>query len=311
MATKRPLDDELPLAAPKIQRIAQAAPPSPPPPPPRPAMRHAAHDFSGSVKRKLADSKRTGQACDRCKVRKIRCDGRPEGCTPCEQNRSPCRTTDRITGRATVRGHAAAMEAENACLRSHLADLEAQLRDLGAEPRPPPAYTAPPPASHPWSPSSASRPADSLARHSSWSEALPKPSPPPAATPGSTEAPPLPQFKPGSIGDNYLGVTAGDGLLSHICGTSLTVFGTKIDITDHMAAEAEYENSPMSYSTLLGIALGGQKVQQPALPPYDTLKEYAIWYLRSLNPYTMLVHKPVFMDLVSIPLRPRRPLRRR
>jgi hypothetical protein len=27
------------------------------------------HDFSGSVKRKLADSKRTGQACDRCKVR--------------------------------------------------------------------------------------------------------------------------------------------------------------------------------------------------------------------------------------------------
>lgn len=27
------------------------------------------NDFSGSVKRKLADSKRTGQACDRCKVR--------------------------------------------------------------------------------------------------------------------------------------------------------------------------------------------------------------------------------------------------
>lgn len=26
------------------------------------------NDFSGSVKRKLADSKRTGQACDRCKV---------------------------------------------------------------------------------------------------------------------------------------------------------------------------------------------------------------------------------------------------
>lgn len=28
----------------------------------------ANNDFSGSVKRKLADSKRTGQACDRCKV---------------------------------------------------------------------------------------------------------------------------------------------------------------------------------------------------------------------------------------------------
>lgn len=28
----------------------------------------ANNDFSGSVKKKLADSKRTGQACDRCKV---------------------------------------------------------------------------------------------------------------------------------------------------------------------------------------------------------------------------------------------------
>ena len=29
------------------------------------------NDFSGSVKRKLADSKRTGQACDRCKVSRL------------------------------------------------------------------------------------------------------------------------------------------------------------------------------------------------------------------------------------------------
>ena len=30
-------------------------------------------DFSGSVKRKLASSSRTGQACDRCKVRRVSC----------------------------------------------------------------------------------------------------------------------------------------------------------------------------------------------------------------------------------------------
>ncbi|KAH9861001.1 hypothetical protein IAQ61_010737 [Plenodomus lingam] len=291
MATKRPSDEELPLAVHKIQRIEQAGPPSPHQHPRQPN-----NDFSGSVKRKLADSKRTGQACDRCKVRKIRCDGRPEGCTPCEQNRSPCRTTDRITGRATVRGHAEAMESENSYLRNHIADLQAQLRELGVEPRAPPTYTAPQPPSHPWS----SHPSDTQ----TWPEAprktsaSPLPGYAPAGTAVKSEFQPLPQFKLHSIGDNYLGVAADDSLLSHIKGTSLSVFGTEIDITDHMASEAEYEDSPMSYSTLVHITLGGRAVKNPGLPAYDTLREYAIWYLRSLNPYTMLVHKPAFMELV-------------
>ncbi|KAF2852449.1 hypothetical protein T440DRAFT_466610 [Plenodomus tracheiphilus IPT5] len=289
MATKRPSEEDLPLVVNKIQRIEHAAPPSP-------HQRHPNNDFSGSVKRKLADSKRTGQACDRCKVRKIRCDGRPEGCTPCEQNRSPCRTTDRITGRATVRGHAEAMESENSYLRNHIADLQAQLREVGVEPRAPPAYTAPQPPSHPWS--------SHATDHQSWSDAprktsaSPLPGYAPAGSSIKSEPLPLPQFKHGSIGDNYLGVAPGDRLLSHIKGTSLSIFGTEIDITDHMTSEAEYEASPMSYTTLVKISLGNQSVKNPGLPPYDTLKEYAIWYLRSLNPYTMLVHKPAFMDLV-------------
>ena len=83
----------------------------------------------------------------RPQIRKIRCDGRPEGCTPCEQNRTQCCTTDRITGKATVRGHAEAMETENTYLRNHLADLQAQLKDMGVEPRPPPTY-----ANMPWPP---------------------------------------------------------------------------------------------------------------------------------------------------------------
>lgn len=191
------------------------------------------------------------------------------------------------------------MEAENSHLRTHLADLEAQLRDLGAEPRPPPAYTAPPPPSHPWSSSS------SASSHPTDAHTQPSPSPlpgyAPTTTPIKSEAQSLPHFKSGSIGDNYLGVAARDGLLSHIRGTSLSVFGTEIDITDHLTGEAEYEDSPMSYSTLIAILSGSQKVPKPDLPPYETLKEYAIWYLRSLNPFTMLVHKPVFLDLVRIP----------
>lgn len=250
------------------------------------------NDFSGSVKRKLADSKRTGQACDRCKVRKIRCDGRPEGCTPCEQNRTQCRTTDRITGKATVRGHAEAMETENAYLRAHLADLQAQLKDMGVEPNQPPAY-----GTLPWPPPPAPAP-----EAQDWSNAQRRPStsPMPGYAPAGEQGDfrSLPQFKFGSIGDNYLGVASGDSLLSHIRGTSLSVFGTEIDITDFVQDNDEYESSPMSYQSLVNITMGSRHVDPAPLPPYESLKEWATWYLRSLNPYTMLVHKPAFMDLV-------------
>ncbi|KAF7441469.1 transcription factor Cys6, partial [Pyrenophora tritici-repentis] len=65
-----------------------------------------------------------------------------------------------------------------------------------------------------------------------------------------------------------------------------------------MAGETEYEASPMSYTTLINIAISGQHVDRIELPPYTELYEYTIWYLRSLNPYTMLVHRPVFLDLI-------------
>jgi len=120
----------------------------------------------------------------------------------------------------------------------------------------------------------------------------------PAGAPETTEYRPLPQFKHGSIGDNYLGVGTGDTSLSHIRGTSLSVFGQSIDITDYMPSEAEYENSVMSYGTLVKIALGGEHIEPVLLPPYHALKEYAMWYLRSLNPYTMLLHKPTLMNLI-------------
>ncbi|CAO2649838.1 Nn.00g011300.m01.CDS01 [Neocucurbitaria sp. VM-36] len=280
---KRPSDADEPHLVSKIQRIEHPNPASP-------HQRLTNNDFSGSVKRKLADAKRTGQACDRCKVRKIRCDGRPEGCTPCEQNRTPCRTTDRITGRATVRGHAEAMESENQYLRNQIADLQAQLKEVGVEPRPTPAYNPLQPPNLPYDKSWSDTP-----RRTSTS---PLPGYAPAACVVKSEFQSLPQFKHGSIGDNYLGVAASDSLLSHIKGTSLSVFGTEIDITDFMTGEAEYESSPMSYTTLVKISVGGQSVDAPPLPPYQGLHEYAMWYLRSLNPYTMLVHKPVVMDLI-------------
>jgi hypothetical protein len=64
MATKRLSEDD-PNLVNKIQRIEHSDPATS-------VHRLSNNDFSGSVKKKLADSKRTGQACDRCKVRTMR-----------------------------------------------------------------------------------------------------------------------------------------------------------------------------------------------------------------------------------------------
>ena len=231
--------------------------------------------------RRILATRPSGLTCC-AQVRKIRCDGRPEGCTPCEQNRTPCRTTDRISGRATVRGHAEALESELSYLRNQNAELQAQLKEFGVEPRVSPAYNGIQPPSNTWP--------------STVNDGQRWPDEPRQASPLPLQ--PLPQFKYGSIGDNYLGVAAGDSLLSHIKGTSLSIFGTEINITDFMMDEAEYEASAMSYTALVKISVGGQPVEAPPLPDYQSLKDYALWYLRSLNPYTMLVHKPAFMNLV-------------
>lgn len=192
------------------------------------------------------------------------------------------------------------MESENAFLRAHIAELQAQLKDLGVEPRTPSNYTAYLSSSMPWPTSSLGNDSqgwgDASQRRASTS---PMPGYAPASGLESTDYRPLPQFKQGSIGDNYLGVSSADSLLSHIKGTSLSLFGTEIDITDFVDNEDDYDNSVMSYNHFLKVALNDdQHVQPVPFPPYQTLSEYSTWYIRSLNPYTMLLDKPTFMALV-------------
>jgi hypothetical protein len=84
MATKRPSDEDPNLGLNKIQRIEHASPHLP------------NNDFSGSVKKKLADSKRTGQACDRCKVCTMRQCAPPEiGFKDCEGSLSTAQSSRR------------------------------------------------------------------------------------------------------------------------------------------------------------------------------------------------------------------------
>jgi hypothetical protein len=99
-------------------------------------------------------------------------------------------------------------------------------------------------------------------------------------------------------------VSSEDTLLSHIKGTSLSIFGTKLDITDFVEEKGvDYDSSELSYSHILRVIFReDQDVEHVPYPDYNTLHSYAAWYILSLNPYTMLLDKPTFMKLVSVTL---------
>ncbi|EPS35123.1 hypothetical protein H072_11612 [Dactylellina haptotyla CBS 200.50] len=88
-------------------------------------------DFGRTVRKRLQNTTRTGQACDRCKIRKIRCDGLSGGCSPCRQNNTECRTTDRISHRAVPRGYIEQLEMKCADYEAKIKDMEALLQAGG------------------------------------------------------------------------------------------------------------------------------------------------------------------------------------
>lgn len=213
-------------------------------------------------------------------------------------------TTDRITGRATIRGQVEALEGENNFLRQHVAVLQAQIREMGAEPRAMEAgYNGCAPAPHiAWDNSSLQT--DTHAWGAKQESRRPSATSLPGyGTAGTTsngaDGPHLPPFKTGAMGENYLGVSSADSLLSHLKGTKLAVFGHEIDITDFVQGQEDYETSVMSYGHFLDVALNvDRQVEQLPFPEYTQLDMYANFYLRTLNPYTMLLDKPTFKRLV-------------
>ncbi|KAF4312441.1 hypothetical protein GTA08_BOTSDO11730 [Botryosphaeria dothidea] len=290
--------------------------------PKQPKTEHqTADDFSSSVKKKLSASTRTGQACDRCKVRKIRCDGRPGGCSPCVQNNTECKTTDRITGRATTRGHTEALEYENNQLKGALYALQQQLKEIGVEPRIPANAQAPPG----FTPSPLPEPSpawqNSLPQQTqTWGSTPPAPARAPLSVsnypnvtdangiPRDTETPQfrgpnLPTFRTGLHGDNYLGVSSANSVLSPIKGTSLSFYGMEIDLNDFVPDDVEDSSNPVSYQHFLSVAFNAPDCPRPKkeeLPAsYSECATYATWYFRGLHPYAPVLYKPHFFDLLS------------
>src|SRR6266516_42481 len=66
---------------------------------------------------------RIAQACDRCRSKKIRCDGIRPCCTQCSNVGFECKTSDKLSRRAFPRGYTESLE-------DRVRGLEAEVREL-------------------------------------------------------------------------------------------------------------------------------------------------------------------------------------
>ncbi|KAJ5130987.1 uncharacterized protein N7515_007026 [Penicillium bovifimosum] len=107
-------------------------PENPPKPKKTRRSRHAPEpDWSAMVREKIRKPQnRVGQACDRCKLKRMRCSQGETGCAACLACGIPCKVTDRVSGETMVRGEVARMKALIFKLRSKTALLEEQVKQL-------------------------------------------------------------------------------------------------------------------------------------------------------------------------------------
>lgn len=75
------------------------------------------------IKVGTASQARIAQACDRCRSKKIRCDGVRPSCTQCLNVGFECRTSDKLSRRAFPRGYTESLE-------ERVRQLELEVREL-------------------------------------------------------------------------------------------------------------------------------------------------------------------------------------
>lgn len=75
------------------------------------------------IKMGTTSQSRIAQACDRCRSKKIRCDGVRPCCTQCKTVGFECKTSDKLSRRAFPRGYTESLE-------GRVRSLEAEVRDL-------------------------------------------------------------------------------------------------------------------------------------------------------------------------------------
>ena len=245
-------------------------------------------------------------------IRKMRCDDQPDGCASCRQAQTECKTTDRITGKAAVRGYVESLESRLADLERHNRELQAQVLSFGGQVKP--EYT-----SHSHAPDQHLRPSKddpSQGQHAGLRNGTAEGdayrcldgSQDDSIQNSKTGRVRLPEFRSGLSGNNYLGISSGNSLVNSVRGTSMNVLGMEIDLVDYLSPDLD-EPDPSrgghpvynkSYRAFVQTAFGiSPKLRKVELPPRSEGMKYAEVYFRITNPFVPAVHKPTFMNLVS------------
>lgn len=76
------------------------------------------------IKVGVSSQSRIAQACDRCRSKKIRCDGIRPTCSQCSNVGFECRTSDKLSRRAFPRGYTESLEERVRVLEGEVRDLK-------------------------------------------------------------------------------------------------------------------------------------------------------------------------------------------
>ena len=240
-------------------------------------------------------------------MRKIRCDGLPGGCSPCIQNRTECRTTDRISQKAIPRGYVESLEARCATLEAKNKELEAALTRVNLEGRSN-GYSARggvewglgvKPGPDGWSLNRKPYPASQQNNYSSSTTCCSNSTPERLCQTMRSAS-----FRPGNTGSHYLGISSGNQTLSSIKASALSLLGIDIDLSDLDPSEPNnsgHANDESFSSCLATIFNVNPNVPKVELPPRDEAFEYVKWFFVISHPYLPILHRPTFVKMVPAP----------
>ncbi|KAF5672522.1 transcriptional activator acu-15 [Fusarium heterosporum] len=269
-----------------------------------PRLERGPDDFSSVVKNRLQSYTRTGQACDRCKVRKIRCDALPEGCSHCTNQNLECYVTDRVTGRTERRGYLQELEREKSDMLSHIRDLEKLLDKKGVEVKP---WEWSPYAQYPpdvnfddmGNPIPGQKSDNWSQVGSAWFKNSSSNPSPVSSFPKTLESRPQ---------ENHLGVGLDSAPMSSIGGTRLSILGMTVDFSSFEAPDMDeppvnestpapsYNKSPQA---LLQSIMRVNPPRHVDMPSREDAFTYAEWYFMTFSAFLPVLHKPTFMRLLT------------
>lgn len=224
--------------------------------------------YSDAVRKKLAAASRTGQACDRCKERKMKCDIDPRACQPCRQKGLRCYTTDRVTGQARERGESDRADNELLFLREQLTAYQHRYGPLQrAEKGAPLIATPTEPVAVPVANPVASVPD---ARYVGW--------------PAPEHSEPL--------------------CSGPVRGTLVDILDGTVDVGDwDCEMMREYSKDignkfNLSRTSIVNTICGYQRIEDPQFPSREDGLRDATHFLVIMSQYVPIVHRPSFMELV-------------